>query len=88
MKLYELPECLKGLCEGAAYVRWLRRKAQAHLKRDRKRFAPESCIGADYRRMIHEAVQNGGDRDYYTGLPLDWSLISVYDNDAAQARAC
>jgi hypothetical protein len=34
--------------------------------------------------MIHEAVKNGGDRDYYTGLPLDWTLISVYDNDEAK----
>jgi hypothetical protein len=38
MKLYELPECLKGKCEETAYVRWLRRKAAAHVKRDRKRF--------------------------------------------------
>jgi hypothetical protein len=84
MKLYELPECLIGRCDESNYVRWLRRKAQAHVIRDRKRFGHESCTGADYRRMIHEAVRNGGDRDYYTGLPLDWSLISVYDNDAAQ----
>jgi hypothetical protein len=34
--------------------------------------------------MIHQAVKDGGDRDYYTGLPLDWKLISVYDNDAAK----
>ena len=84
MRLYELPECLKGRCDESAYVRWLRRRAQAHVKRDRKRLGRESCTGADYRRMIHEAVTNGGDRDYYTGLPLDWSLISVFDNDDAQ----
>jgi len=81
MKLYELPECLNGKCEEWAYVRWLRRKAAAHVKRDRKRFGRESCTGERYRLMIHEAVKNGGDRDYYTGLPLDWKLISVYDND-------
>jgi len=84
MKLYELPECLAGQCDERAYVRWLRRKAQAHVKLDRKRFGRESCIGADYRRMIHEAVQNGGNRDYYTGLSLDWTLISIYDNDDAK----
>ena len=84
MKLYELPECLKGKCDEAAYVRWLRRKAAAHVKRDRKRFGRKSCTGAAYCMMIHEAVKNGGDRDYYTGLPLDWTLISVYDNDDAK----
>jgi len=35
--------------------------------------------------MIHEAVLAGGDRDYYTGLPLDWKLISTFDNDDARA---
>lgn len=59
----------------------MRRKAAAHVKRDRVRFGRESCTGAAYRLMIHEAVKNGGGRDYYTGLPLDWTLISVYDND-------
>ena len=37
-----------------------------------------------YKAAIHEAVEAGGDRDYYTGLPLDWSLISEWDNDTAQ----
>ncbi len=71
MKLFGLPECLKGKCEEVAYIRWLRRKAQAHVVRDRKRFGRENCVGADYRRMIHDAVRKGGDRDYYTGVPLD-----------------
>lgn len=84
MKLYELPECLKDKCDEAAYVRWLRRKAAAHVKRDRKRFGRETCSGTTYRVMIHNAVKNGGDRDYYTGLPLDWTLISSYDNDDAK----
>lgn len=88
MKLFGLPECLKGKCEESAYVRWLRRKAQAHVIRDRNRFGRESCTGADYRLMIHKAVTNGGDLDHYTGLPLDWSLISTFDNDEAkQGRA-
>lgn len=81
MKRYALPECLNGKCEEVAYIRWLRHKAAAHVKRDRKRFGRERCTGEAYRLMIHEAVKNGGDRDYYTGLPLDWKLISVYDNN-------
>jgi hypothetical protein len=84
MKEFELPAFLKGVCEEEVYVRWLRRKAQAHVKRDRKRFEHTSCTGANYRRMIHRAVKDGGDRDYYTGLPLDWTRISLYDNDEAK----
>src|SRR5258708_17462653 len=84
-KLYALPACLEGKCEEKDYVRWLRRKAHAHVVRDRKRFGRESCIGATYRQLIHQAVQSGGDRDYYPGLPLDWSLISTYDNELSKA---
>ena len=84
-KLYVLPSCLDGKCTESAYVRWLRRKAQAHVIRDRKRFGQESCIGAMYRQLIHQAVQNVGDRDYYTGQALDWSLISTYDNEQSKA---
>ena len=65
-------------------MRWLRRKAQAHVIRDRQRFGRESCTGKTYRLMIHEAVKNGGDRDHYTGLPLDWALISVYNNEESK----
>ena len=84
MTRFDLPECLNGLCEKDAYRRWLARKAQAHVKRDRKRFGTDSCTVSRYKAMIHEAVCCGGDRDYYTGLPLDWSLISKFDNDAAK----
>jgi hypothetical protein len=84
-KRYSLPACLEGKCQEAAYIRWLRRKAQAHVVRDRKRFGHESCIGEMYRQLIHQAVKNGGDRDYYTGLPLDWGLISTYDNELSKA---
>jgi hypothetical protein len=83
-KRYALPACLQGKCHEIAYIRWLRRKAQAHVVRDRKRFGHESCIGETYRQLIHQAVQNGGDRDYYTGLPLDWGLISTYDNELSK----
>jgi hypothetical protein len=85
MKRYALPACLEGKCHENAYIRWLRRKAQAHVVRDRKRFGHESCIGEIYRQRIHQAVQNAGDRDHYTGLPLDWSLISTYDNDLSKS---
>lgn len=84
MKRYELPAFLNGVVSQQTYERWLRRKAAAHVKRDRKRWGQDSCIGEQYRLQIHAAVLNGGDRDYYTGLPLDWTLISTYDNDKSQ----
>jgi len=83
-KLYVLPACLEGKCEESIYVRWLRRKAKAHVIRDRKR-GRKSCTGAKYLQLIHQAVQNGGDKDYYTGQPLNWSLISTYDNERSKA---
>lgn len=57
----------------------------AHTKRDRKRYDPKDCTISNYKNMIHAAVLAGGDRDYYTGLPLDWTLISKFDNDEAKA---
>ncbi len=83
--LFNLLDFLAGICDRRHYVRWLQRKAAAHAKRDRKRFGWESCTIALYKAKIHEAVCAGGDRDYYTGLPLDWSLISTFDNDNAKA---
>lgn len=64
----------------AAYIRWLRRKAAAHVKRDRVRCDYE-IMGEEYRRLIHAAVERQGSHDFYTGEPLDWSLISSYSNE-------
>jgi len=83
--VFALPSFLDGICDRSQYVRWLQRKAAAHVKRDRKRYGAESCTNARYKAMIHEAVLSGGDRDYYTGLALDWRLISKFDNDEAKA---
>ena len=80
---YELPSCLAGMCDRSTYVRWLQRKAAAHVKRDRKRFGP--CAIADYKEKVHRAVCSGGHRDYYTGKPVDWTLISKYNNEESKA---
>jgi hypothetical protein len=82
---YSLPACLLDLCTSEAYTRWLQRKAQAHVRRDRKRYGVETCSIAQYKKQIHDAVCAGGNVDYYTGLPLDWSLISKFDNDEAKS---
>jgi hypothetical protein len=83
--VFDLPAFLNGICDRAHYICWLQRKAVAHARRDRNRFGPESCTIAKYKTMIHAAVSAGGDRDYYTGLPLDWKLISTFNNDGARA---
>ena len=74
-----MPTFLEGKVTPAAYDRWLRRKAAAHLKRDRKR--GRECTGATYREAIHAAVVLSDGRDAYTGEPLDWHLISTYQNE-------
>lgn len=68
----------------STYIRWLRRKAAAHLKRDRKRVTHE-ITGEEYRKAMHAAVCDHGTHDFYTGEQLDWSLISTYDNAASKA---
>lgn len=82
--LYPVPDCIKGQCEQKKYSRWLHRKANAHVKRDRKRFGKDDCTVSNYKAAIHAAVCAGGERDYYTGEVLDWHLVSTYNNDASK----
>ena len=81
---HQFPEFLIGRVTPDAYERWLKRKAAAHVKRDRKReFFGVS--GESYRDAIHAAVVVSEGRDAYTGEDLDWHRISEYDNGEAQA---
>lgn len=80
---YELPGFLAGVQTREAYVRWLRRKAQAHILRDRKRWRRNFRI-TDYVQSVHAAVLASGGRDFYTGEKLDWSLVSRWDNSKGQ----
>lgn len=84
-RIYELPPFLDGLVDREHYLRWLRRKAAAHLKRDRKR-GNMVADGTSYRRGIHKAVLRSNGEDEYTGRCLRWDLISQYDNDSAAAK--
>jgi len=79
---YPVPPVL-GI-EQETYLRWLRRKAAAHVKRDRKR-ADHAITGEDYRLAIHAAVADHGTHDFYTGEKLDWSLVSRYNNEESKA---
>ena len=80
---YELPQFLADTMSQEAYERLLRRKAQAHVKRDRQR-GNEQAMGDAYRQAIHKAVVNSGGLDAYTGEELDWRQISTYDNEQSR----
>lgn len=84
-KRYPVPDFLSGIVGQASYERWLRRKAQAHVRRDRSR-GNASAIGEAYRLAIHDAVVASRGKDDYTGENLDWTLISQYDNDESSER--
>lgn len=74
-----MPSFLEHVVTPDAYERWLRRKAMAHVRRDRKRgFA---CAVALYKDAIHAAVIRSGGKDAYTGETLAWNLISTYKNE-------
>lgn len=83
MRLFELPPFLEDVVSREAYVRWLQRKAAAHLKRDRKRRNRFASL-SEYKRAIHSAVCVSGGRDSYTGEQLDWRIISTYDNEESK----
>ena len=75
-----MPDCIKGQCDQKKYSHWLHAKANAHVRRDRKRFGKDSCTVSKYKAAIHAAVCAGGDLDHYTGEILDWHLVSTYKN--------
>ena len=79
MRKYQLPRFLEGVITQAHYERWLYRKAMAHVKRDRKR-GSEDVTNEQYKLAIHRAVEESQGRDAYTDEPLDWTLLSTYDN--------
>jgi hypothetical protein len=83
MRLFELPHFLDGVVTREAYVRWLQRKAAAHVLRDRKRGNDFASI-SEYKRVIHNAVCASQGRDAYTNEQLDWHLISTYRNDESK----
>ena len=82
-KKHFLPHPLKEKTTQEAYSRWLSRKAAAHVKRDRGR--GHECTNSTYKNLIHQAVLECGGNDFYTGEPLDWSLLSTYSNEKSKA---
>ena len=83
---YELPPFLEDTAVTRdVYVRWLHRKAQAHARRDRRRWSRAIRV-SDYKQAIHHTVARSRGRDFYTDEPLDWSLLSEWDNREAERQ--
>jgi hypothetical protein len=83
---YQLPICLEELrVDETAFVRWLHRKAMAHVRRDRRRGFRDSFVSR-YKEHIIRAVAEANGCDFYTGQQLDWRLISKWNNDDASAK--
>ena len=82
---YEFPQCIAGQVPPMVYSRWLQRKAEAHVKRDRRRGNASARVSS-YKQAIHNAVIASGGRDAYTGEMLNWSLISQYDNEKSKTQ--
>ncbi|MFT7042851.1 MAG: hypothetical protein ACJAW7_001609 [Candidatus Azotimanducaceae bacterium] len=85
VRKFQLPEFLKGTQTQETYERWLKRKAAAHLKRDRNR-GNTIATGEMYRSAIHHAVVESLGRDNYTDEDPDWTLLSQYDNAESKAH--
>lgn len=78
---YELPPFLKDtVVIRQVYVRWLGRKARAHARRDGRRWERTMRL-SDYKQAIHRPVLRSRGQDFYTHEPLDWHLLSEYDNE-------
>ena len=82
---YQLPPFLERQLTRQAYVRWLHRKAQAHARRDKKKWK-RPIRASDYKQAIHHAVLRSDGRDFYTHESLNWSLLSKFDGPEARRR--
>jgi hypothetical protein len=82
---YELPGFLQGKVTHEAYERWPRRKAQAHVTRDRQR-GNETAIGEAYRNAVHTAVISCQVGTPTPAKSSTGALISKYDNFESQSE--
>lgn len=78
-----LPALHEGRLAPLVYERCLKRKAIAHLNRDRRRDY-KGISGASYRDAIHHTTVQSQGRDAYPDEALDWKVISQYDNDESE----
>lgn len=80
MKKYQLPDFLLLFkVNQEQYEKWLRNRASAHVRRDRRRKYKETSR-EKYMGAIHKAVEFSHGLDEYTGEELNWKLLGEYDN--------
>lgn len=79
METIRLPGFLDGKVTEEVYVRWVRNRANAHVRRDLKR-AHVEATRVTFRKLIHAAVMASTGCDFYTGEMLDWHLLGTYNN--------
>jgi hypothetical protein len=82
---YARPDFLESVVQQDAYARWLHRKAQAHVRRDRDRRNPEATV-EKYKKAIHQAVCESLGRDAYTNEFLEWNMIGTYHNEKSKEQ--
>jgi len=85
MRKYQIPEKLATVLEQSTYERWLHRKANTHVQRDRGR-GNSTATNEEYKIAIHQAVCQSAGKDAYTGEELDWSLLSKYNNKESKTH--
>jgi hypothetical protein len=81
---YQLPDFLSTTLTPTSYEKWLRGRAAAHVKRDKKR-GNTTATNEAYKIAIHRAVIQSGGQDHYTGERLDWLLVGRYSNAESKA---
>lgn len=86
-KKYKLPEGFPKV-DQSDYERWLQRKAQSLVKRDRQwlkeQNSEKKLVIKVYKKAIHKAVCECKGVDAYTGEKLRWDLLSKWDNSRAE----
>jgi hypothetical protein len=82
-RLYVLPPSLGDRVPENQYLKWLQRKAQSLVKRDRRRGNSRATVSR-YKHEIHRTIVRDDPLDWYTGEELDWRLISKYSNEEAK----
>jgi hypothetical protein len=85
LRKYQLPDFLSTTLTQTSYERWLRGRAAAHVKRDKKR-GNSTATNEAYKIAIHRAVIHSVGHDHYTGERLDWSLVGQYSNAESKAN--
>jgi len=83
VKKFCRPDFLPEVITQELYERWLHRKAQAHVRRDRGRSNKTAKV-KEYKEAIHKAVCLSLGRDAYTNEQLKWELLSKYRNEESK----